>query len=45
MARVCGVGVLVLLLATWTPVGGVIFAFAISAFYLPGVMLFDRVTE
>ena len=33
----------VLLLATWTPLGSVIFAFAISAFYLPGAaMLFDR---
>ena len=36
---------LVLLLATWTPLGSVILALAISAFYLPGVMLFDRVTE
>lgn len=36
---------LVVVLATWTPLGGMIFAFAISAFYLPGVMLFDRVTE
>lgn len=36
---------LVLLLATWTPLGAVIVALAISAFYLPGVTLFDRVTE
>ena len=36
---------LVLLLATWTPLGSVVFALAISAFYLPGVMLFDRITE
>ena len=49
VTQACGVGVpltgLVLLLATWTPIGGVIFAFSISAFYLPGVTLFDRVTE
>ena len=43
----CGIGMpltgLVLLLATWTPLGGVIFAFSLSAFYLPGVtLLFDR---
>jgi uncharacterized membrane protein len=36
---------LVLVLATWTPLGAILFALAISAFYLPGVMLFDRVTE
>jgi uncharacterized membrane protein len=44
-----GIGVpltaLILLLATWTPLGAILFALAISAFYLPGVMLFDRVTE
>lgn len=45
--RACGVGVpltaLVLVLATWTPLGGVIFAFSLSAFYLPGVtLLFAR---
>lgn len=38
-----GIGVpltaLVLVLATWTPLGGVIFAFSLSAFYLPGVAL------
>ena len=34
-----------LVLATWTPLGAIIFALAISAFYLPGVMLLDRVTE
>jgi len=33
---------LILVLATWTPVGGVIFACAISAFYLPGAARFDR---
>ena len=39
----CRSPVVILLLATWTPVGGVIFAFALSAFYLPGVTLrFDR---
>jgi len=41
-----GIGVpltgLVLVLATWTPVGGVIFAFSLSAFYLPGVALLFR---
>jgi len=41
-----GIGVsltaLILLLATWTPVGAVIFAFAVSAFYLPGAARFDR---
>ena len=46
VTQACFVGVpltaLVFLLATWTPLGGVIFAFAISAFYLPGVMIFDR---
>jgi uncharacterized membrane protein len=47
VTQACAVGVplacVVLLLATWTPVGGVIFAFALSAFYLPGVtLLFDR---
>jgi uncharacterized membrane protein len=36
---------LVLVLATWTPLGAIILALAISAFYLPGVMLLDRVTE
>jgi uncharacterized membrane protein len=43
----CGLGVplsvVLLLLATWTPLGAVIFALALSAFYLPGVaILFDR---
>ena len=33
---------LILVIATWTPVGGVIFAFGISAFYLPGAARFDR---
>jgi uncharacterized membrane protein len=33
---------LILVLATRTPVGAVIFAFAISAFYLPGAARFDR---
>ena len=46
VTQACAVGVplsgLVLLLATWTPLGGVIFAFSLSAFYLPGAMLFDR---
>ena len=47
VTQACALGVplagVVLLLATWTPVGGVIFAFALSAFYLPGVtLLFDR---
>ena len=47
VTQACALGVplacVVLLLATWTPVGGVIFAFALSAFYLPGVtLLFDH---
>ena len=47
VTQAAGVGVpmtgLVLLLATWTPLGSVILAFAISAFYLPGAaLLFDR---
>ncbi len=46
VTQACAAGVpmtgLVVLLATWTPLGSVIFAFAISAFYLPGAMLFDR---
>jgi uncharacterized membrane protein len=47
VTRACAIGVplacVVLLLATWTPIGGVIFAFTLSAFYLPGVtLLFDR---
>ena len=46
VTQACGIGVpltgLVLLLATWTPLGGVIFALAISAFYLPGAARFDR---
>ena len=46
VTQACGVGVplsgLVLLLATWTPLGGVIFAFSLSAFYLPGAARFDR---
>ena len=46
VTQACGVGVpltgLILLLATWTPLGGVIFAFSLSAFYLPGATLFDR---
>jgi uncharacterized membrane protein len=47
VTQACAIGVplagVVLLLATWTPVGGVIFAFGLSAFYLPGVtLLFDR---
>ena len=33
---------LVVLLATFAPLGSVILALAISAFYLPGAMLFDR---
>ena len=33
---------LVTLVATWTPLCSVVLAFAISAFYLPGAMLFDR---
>jgi uncharacterized membrane protein len=45
--RACGIGIpltaLVLALATWTPLGGVVFAFSLSAFYLPGVtLLFAR---
>jgi uncharacterized membrane protein len=46
VTQACLVGVpltgLVLLLATWTPVGAIIFALAISAFYLPGAARFDR---
>ena len=46
VTQACAVGMpltgLIPLLATWTPLGGVIFAFSISAFYLPGVTLFDR---
>ena len=46
VTQACSVGVpltgLVLLLATWTPLGGVIFAFSLSAFYLPGAARFDR---
>ncbi len=47
VTQACAVGVpmtgLVLLLATWTPLGSVILAFAISAFYLPGAaMMFGR---
>jgi TMEM175 potassium channel family protein len=47
VTQACAVGLpmtgLVLLLATWTPLGSVILAFAISAFYLPGAaILFDR---
>ena len=46
VTQACAVGVplsgLVLLLATWTPVGGVMFAFSLSAFYLPGAARFDR---
>jgi uncharacterized membrane protein len=46
VTQAAGVGVpltaLILVLATWTPVGAVIFAFAISAFYLPGAARFDR---
>jgi hypothetical protein len=47
VTQACAVGVpmtgLVLLLAAWTPLGSVVFAFAISAFYLPGAaLLFDR---
>jgi len=47
VTQACAVGVpmtgLVVLLATWTPLGSVIFAFAISVFYLPGAaMMFDR---
>ncbi len=43
----CGIGIpltaLVLVLAIWTPLGAVVFAFSLSAFYLPGVtLLFDR---
>ncbi|MDX6480390.1 MAG: potassium channel family protein [Gaiellaceae bacterium] len=38
-----GIGIpltgLVLALASWTPLGGVIYAFSLSAFYLPGVAL------
>jgi TMEM175 potassium channel family protein len=32
----------ILVLAIWTPVGAMIFALAISAFYLPGAARFDR---
>lgn len=47
VTQACAVGIpmtgLVLLLAAWTPLGSVIFAFGISAFYLPGAaLLFDR---
>jgi uncharacterized membrane protein len=47
VTQACAVGVplacAVLLLATWTPVGAIVFALALSAFYLPGVtLLFDR---
>jgi len=50
VTQACALGVplacVLLLIATWTPVGGVVFAFALSAFYLPGVaLLFDRVKE
>ncbi len=41
-----GVGIpltaLIILLAAWSPVGAIIFALAISAFYLPGAARFDR---
>jgi uncharacterized membrane protein len=33
---------LILVIAIWTPVGAIIFALAISAFYLPGAARFDR---
>jgi uncharacterized membrane protein len=33
---------LVILLAIWTPLGGMILAFSITAFYLPGVTLLNR---
>ena len=33
---------LILVLAIWTPVGAIIFALALSAFYLPGAARFDR---
>jgi len=46
VTQACGIGVpltaIVLLLATFTPLGGVIFAFSLSAFYLPGAARFDR---
>jgi uncharacterized membrane protein len=47
VTQACFVGVpmngLVVLLATWTPLGSVILACSISAFYLPGAaLMFDR---
>jgi len=33
---------LILVIAIWAPVGAIIFALAISAFYLPGAARFDR---
>ena len=33
---------LIIVLAIWTPVGAIIFALAISAFYLPRAARFDR---
>ena len=33
---------LIVVIAIWSPLGAVIFAFAISAFYLPGAARFDR---
>ncbi len=46
VTQAAGVGVpltgLVLLLAVWTPLGAVVFALALSAFYLPGAARFDR---
>jgi putative copper export protein len=46
VTRAAAVGVpltaLILVIAIWSPVGAIIFALAISAFYLPGAARFDR---